>query len=89
MRYEIVKVHTDPNDTKYESDITKVQLANRDKLTVATVVDNIDDGYAYYFTAKNGHEPEVESVHPAGHEPYIRTKANDVTSDNLLSLERF
>ncbi|KRM63221.1 hypothetical protein FC74_GL002603 [Lacticaseibacillus paracasei subsp. paracasei ATCC 25302 = DSM 5622 = JCM 8130] len=89
MAYEIVKVHTEPYNSEHESDITKVKLANYEELSVADVVDNIDEGSAYYFTAKNGRKPEVESVHPTGRDPYIRTKANDVTSDNLLSLDRF
>lgn len=32
---------------------------------------------------------EVESVHPQYGAPYIRTKANYTTKDNLLSLPRF
>lgn len=89
MSFEIVWVHTEPSNATDESNITKVKLANYDVLTVAAVVNNIDHGYAYYFTARNGRKPAVEAVHPFGRDPYIRTKANSVTSDNLLNLRRF
>lgn len=89
MKYEIVKVHTEPENAKDESGITKVKLSNSDVLKVSTVVYNIDNGTDYYFTASNGSQPEVESVHPDNSSAYIRTKPNNITSDNLLSLDRF
>ncbi|MFS1239417.1 DUF3892 domain-containing protein [Lactiplantibacillus plantarum] len=89
MSYEIVKVHTDNSFDTDESDIKKVQLLDRSEETVAQVVTFIDQSLEYYFTSREGNKTEVETVHPTYRDPYIRTKANQTTYDNLLSLPRF
>lgn len=72
-----------------ESDIEKVKLSGGTVESVTEVVKFIDKGYEYYFTSSQGHRTGVETVHPSYSDPYIRTKANQTTSDNLLSLPKF
>ncbi|WP_413476746.1 DUF3892 domain-containing protein [Latilactobacillus fuchuensis] len=89
MAYEIVKVSVKNVFSPSESDIERVKLSDGTIETVPQVVNFIDRSFDYYFTSSNGHKTEVETVHPSNSEPYIRTKANQTTSDNLLSLPRF
>ncbi|AUJ23130.1 DUF3892 domain-containing protein [Virgibacillus dokdonensis] len=82
-----IKLSDPKKDTTEE--IVKVKLSNGQVETVAEVVKWIDKNYKYYYTNVDGSEAEIESVHPAGRDPYIRTKANKTTKDNLLSLPKF
>lgn len=69
--------------------ITHVKLSDGVVETVAQAVKYIDAKYIYYYVNSYNNNTEVEAVHPYGRLPYIRTKANSTTKDNLLSLERF
>lgn len=89
MAYEIVKVSLKSVFSPSESDIERVKLSDGIIEPVSQVVDFIDSGFEYYFTSSNRQKTEVETVHPSNSDPYIRTKANQTTSDNLLSLPRF
>ena len=89
MANEITHVRLDNSSSTSEEHITDVRLSNNVEQTVQTVVKKLDSHTEYYFTAKNGSKAEVEPVHPAGKSAYIRTKANNTTNDNLLSLPRF
>ncbi|MEQ6218255.1 DUF3892 domain-containing protein [Levilactobacillus brevis] len=53
------------------------------------ILNLFDNNFEYYFTSREGLKTKVETVHLAYSDPYIRTKANQITSDNLLSLPRF
>ncbi|ARW21859.1 DUF3892 domain-containing protein [Levilactobacillus brevis] len=89
MEFEIVKVHTTTYFESNESDIQKVRLSDGSDELVEQVVRYIDNNFEYYFTSREGLKTKVETVHPSYSDPYIRTKANQITSDNLLSLPRF
>lgn len=69
--------------------ITHVKLSDDTVETVAQVVLYIDKENKYYYVDASGARIEVESVHPTGKLPYIRTKANATTKDNLLNLPTF
>ncbi|MGV9033301.1 DUF3892 domain-containing protein [Lactococcus lactis] len=69
--------------------ITHIKLSDGDVETIAQAVRYIDDNHVYYYVNSYGNTTEVETVHPYGRDPYIRTKANSTTTDNLLSLPRF
>lgn len=69
--------------------ITHVKLYAGTVETVDQVVKYIDTNFEYYYTTGGGSKAIVESVHPVGKPAYIRTKANNTTKDNLLSLPRF
>lgn len=89
MAFEIVAVSTKSSYASSESDIEKVRLSGGTIESVSEVVRYIDSGYEYYFTSSQGRRTDVETVHPSYSDPYIRTKANQTTSDNLLNLPRF
>mgnify|MGYP004723649969 FL=1 len=89
MEFEIVKVHTTTYSESNESDIQKVRLSDGSDELVEQVVRYIDNNFEYYFTAREGLKTKVETVHTAYSGTDIRTKANQITSDNLLSLPRF
>ena len=74
MAYRIVAIRTKYSFSDTADDIIAVKL---------------DFGSTYYYTDNLGIKSEVESVHPQYGAPYIRTKANYTTKDNLLSLPRF
>lgn len=89
MSYKITHVRlSDSNATSTEA-ITDVKLSDGREETKAQVVERIDKGDNYYYTQSSGSRAEVETVHPEGKKPYIRTKANRSTKDNLLSLPKF
>ncbi len=69
--------------------ITHVKLSDDTVETVAQVVLYIDKENKYYYVDASGARIEVESVHPTGKLPYIRTKLNATTKDNLLNLPTF
>ncbi|ENI1325026.1 DUF3892 domain-containing protein [Listeria monocytogenes] len=70
--------------------ITHVKIDTGATETVEQVVRYIDNiPMEYYYTSSNESKAIVETVHPFNGKPYIRTKANYTTSDNLLSLPRF
>lgn len=89
MAYEITHVRLTSEYQNDEEHITDVKLSDGTEETVTQVVHFIDALMEYYFTARNGSHADVESVHPSGRNPYIRTKPNHTTTDNLLSLPRF
>ena len=89
MAYQIVAVRTkDPFSSK-PADITDVKLSDGAVESVSLVVKYIDLGLKYFYTTSWSSKAEVESVHPDFRDPYIRTKANYTTTDNLLSLPKF
>lgn len=89
MAYEIVAIHLDNNFSQSTENISKVKLADGTTETKQQVVNYIDKKYEYYYTTSTNTRADVESVHPNYREPYIRTKGNQTTRDNLLSLPRF
>ncbi|WP_068786631.1 DUF3892 domain-containing protein [Paenibacillus phocaensis] len=88
--YQITHIRlSDPWGSNTEH-ITHVMLSGGTVETREEVVRYIDGGHEYFYT----HGPwntkaYVETVHPYGRPAYIRTKANNTTTDNLLSLPRF
>jgi hypothetical protein len=66
--------------------ITDVKLDNGSTKTRAQVVSDIDSNQSYYYTNGGGQTAYVEVVRPTGEVPYIRTKGDSTTADNLLSL---
>lgn len=89
MAYQIIAVRLDFEFYKTEDHITEVKLYDGTIETVPQVVKYIDSNYRYYFTSSNRNEVDVEAVHPNSGAAYIRTKPNNTTRDNLLSLPRF
>ncbi|MGZ4107625.1 MAG: DUF3892 domain-containing protein [Tumebacillaceae bacterium] len=65
----------------------KVDQYGNSTYTVQQIVQSIREGYGYYYTDRFGSSAEVEAVN--AQPPYIKTKANRTTVDNLLSLPRF
>ncbi|MCC8439214.1 hypothetical protein CRI85_02475 [Leuconostoc pseudomesenteroides] len=89
MAYEITHVRVDSEYNKSEDHITDVRLSDGTSETVSQVVSFIDSKMEYFFTDHLGSKAQVDSVHPTGRPAYIRTKPNQTTTDNLLSLPRF
>lgn len=89
MAYQIVAVRTKNIFSSKPSDITAVKLSDRSIESVQTVVKYIDSGLEYFYTTSWTSKAEVESVHPDFRDPYIRTKANYTTTDNLSNLPKF
>lgn len=89
MSFKITHIRLSDNNATSEESITAVKLSNGSEETKADVVTHIDQGSEYYYTQSNGSKAVVETVHPVGSDPYIRTKANNTTKDNLFSLPRF
>lgn len=88
MSYQITHIRL--SSTGYSNEhITHVKLSSGVQETVQQVVSYIDAKFEYYYTSANGSKAIVETVHPVGKAAYIRTKANNTTQDNLLSLPRF
>ena len=79
---------SESNATSTEA-ITDIKLSNGNTETKAQAVRFIDQGKEYYYTQTTGSRADVDTVHPFGRNPYIRTKANSSTKDNLLNLPRF
>ncbi|MDE9798928.1 DUF3892 domain-containing protein [Staphylococcus delphini] len=89
MSYEIKKIRLTSNANTGTEKISEVLLHNGVSETVAQVVRYLDSGMEYFYTTSYSSTAIVESVHPAGRSPYIRTVGNGTESDNLLSLPRF
>ena len=87
--YNIVAIRTKYSFSDTADDIIAVKLDFGYFESVPNVVSSIDFGSTYYYTDNLGIKSEVKSVHPQYGAPYIRTKANYTTKDNLLSLPRF
>lgn len=87
--YKIVAIRTKYSFSDTADDIIAVKLDFDYVEPVSSVVSSIDFGSTYYYTDNLGIKSEVESIHPKYGTPYIRTKANYTTKDNLLSLPRF
>lgn len=81
-----IRLSSTGNSTEH---ITHVKLSTGTIETVSQVVKYIDSNFEYYYTTGGGSKAVVESVHPTGRPAYIRTKANNTTKDNLLSLPQF
>lgn len=89
MAYRIVAIRTKYSFSDTADDIIAVKLDFGYVESVPDVVSSIDFGSTYYYTDEFGIKSEVESVHPQHGAPYISTKANYTTKDNLLSLPHF
>lgn len=89
MANRITHIRLSSNYASTTEHITHVKLYGGQVQTKADVVRYISSGYQYYYTRVDGSKAEVEVVRPSGREPYIRTKGNHTTKDNLLSLPRF
>lgn len=89
MAYQITHVRLSDDNTTSTEHITHVKLSSGVVETKAQVVKYIDSGMEYYYTLSDNSKAYVETVRPVGRDPYIRTKANNTTKDNLLSLPRF
>ena len=88
MPYEIKKVRLSTGGTE-EKHINCVLCGSGIEETRAEVVKLIDNKIRYYFTTGVGKQADVETVHLAYGDAYIRTKADNTIKDNLLSLPRF
>ncbi|WP_430495700.1 DUF3892 domain-containing protein [Leuconostoc mesenteroides] len=89
MAYEITHVRVDSEYNRSEDHITDVKLSDGTVESVRQVVGFIESRMEYFFTDHRGSKAQVEPVHPSGRPAYIRTKPNQTTTDNLLSLPRF
>lgn len=89
--YEIVAIHTQDPTPVFPDEIISVKLRSGLIETKQQVVDYIDAKMIYFYTTPGNPEDVtlVETVHPSTGEPYIRTRENSTTLDNLLSLPRF
>lgn len=89
MKYQITHIRL--SNTGFESNekITDVKLSNFEVKTIHQVIVSLEVGNEYYYTNVDGSTAYVEAVFPSSGTPYIRTKANYTTKDNLLSLPRF
>ena len=86
---KITHIRLSDEYTSTTEKITHIKLSDGVVETIAQAVEYIDDNHVYYYVNSYGNTTEVETVHPLGRAPYIRTKANSTTTDNLLSLPRF
>lgn len=89
MSYRITHVKLSDNYATSTDKITHVKLEGGTVETVEQVVKYLDMNMEYYYTTSGYSRTLVEAVHPTYGMPYIRTKANRTTSDNLLSLPKF
>ena len=89
MSYRITHVKLSENYATSTDKITHVKLEGGTVETVEQVVRYLDRNMEYYYTTSGYSRALVEAVHPTHGMPYIRTKANRTTSDNLLSLPKF
>lgn len=85
---QITHVRTESTGT-HPKHITFVKLSTGSSQARATVVSEIDGDSYYYYTKGGGQTGVVETVHPSGETPYIRTKGDSTTADNLLKLPSF
>ena len=89
MEYKITHIRLSDEYPSSTEKITHVKLSGYVIETVEQVVKYIDAKYLYYYVNSVGQNTQVETVHPTGRKPYIRTVANSTTKDNLLNLPRF
>lgn len=89
MSFEIIAIKTKYSFSTSTSDITEIKLSGGVIETIEDAVRYIDTGMEYFYTTSYYTKAIVETVHPYNGKPYIRTKANNTTQDNLLSLPRF
>ncbi len=90
MSFRITHIRMAEGYTALPEKITHVRLQDGKVETVKEVVKWIDHPFEYYyFTESDGSKAIVETVHPTGRDPYIRTAKNDSILDNLLSLPKF
>lgn len=89
MAYRITHIRTSENNATTTDKITHVKLESGTIETVQEVVKYLDAKMEYYYTISSISRALVEPVHPTNGQPYIRTKANNTTKDNLLNLPRF
>jgi trans-aconitate methyltransferase len=93
MAKKIIGVHMSNGGSRVEH-IEQVRSQENGATTastnyVSTVVNEIDNYRVSYYTQVGSAHAEVETVHPTGLRPYIRTKADGTVNDNLLKLPRF
>lgn len=89
MSYQVTHIRLSSPIYDTTQEITDVKLSTGAVESVQSVVKFIDQGMKYYYTDVRGSQAEIETVHPSYGDPYIRTKANSTTRDNLLSLPKF
>lgn len=89
MSYRITHVRLSSNYASSTDKITHVKLDGGTVETVEQVVKYLDMNMDYYYTTSSYSRATVEAVHPTYGTPYIRTKANNTISDNLLNLPKF
>lgn len=87
--YKITNIRLSDEYPSTTEKITHIKLSDGDVETIAQAVRYIDDKHVYYYVNSYGNDTKVETVHPYGRDPYIRTEANNTTKDNLLSLDKF
>ena len=88
MAHQITRILLDNLLSTTEDHIIEVKLSTGIVQPVRDVVRYIDLNDEYFFTDRHGHQTYVETVHPKERAAYIRTRPNQTTSDNLLSLPR-
>jgi hypothetical protein len=55
----------------------------------AEIVSWIDDQKGVAYVGTGAQQVQVDTVHPAGRDPYLRTRADGQWTNNLLSLPTF
>lgn len=90
--YQITHVRVSDDNATSTEKITDIRLDGfLPDCTVEYAVDLLDHRNVLFYTTSPSQEMRtyVEPMHPVGRNPYIRTKGNDTTKDNLLNLPRF
>ncbi|WP_195332342.1 DUF3892 domain-containing protein [Weissella cibaria] len=90
MRHEIIKVKLGEDPfSKFLTHIQAVMLGDGSVLSVPEVIRSIQSGDEFFYTQSFWNQSAKVIAAPVSNPTYIKTEANDMQQDNLLSLPRF
>lgn len=90
MRHEIIKVKLgEVPFSKFVTHIQAVMLSDGSVLSVPEVIHSIQNGDEFFYTHAFWNQTAKVIAVPVSDPTYIKTQANDMQQDNLLSLPRF
>jgi len=90
MRHEIIKVKLgEVPFSKFVTHIQAVMLGDGSVLSVPEVIRSIQSGDEFFYTNAFWNQTAKVIAVPVSDPTYIKTEANDMQQDNLLSLPRF
>jgi Protein of unknown function (DUF3892) len=80
---------TKPNRESRVEHITQIGGTAGGGWTMDTpqAIRRIDNGELAFFVRVSQNEVDVQTVHPSGHRPYIKTEPDQTKVDNLLRLD--